>query len=142
MRCLFAVCSVLLFLLTLPLQSSAQRPDDRSHGPRAGRVVGSGALRAEVVWWGKPEVTIYFLTDQWVDVEDGESSAKVVYSSPKNPKGSELTCKVGKPAISCALPSADSIHAGDKLTITRLKAGTPPKDFEYVFPDRDSSAGH
>lgn len=132
MKKLFA----LLSLLVLPVVTLAQDSSSKNHGPRAGKVIGSGAVLAEVIWWGTDKLELYFLNPELVDIEEKGAQVTASLKTAKHPKGLPVKCREGKNYnFSCVLPEAKSIKTDNTLNITRRFKAGPTKTFEYRFPN-------
>ena len=127
--------------LLLPISVFAQSPTDKLHGPHAGKVLGAGDVLAEVVWWGKDKVEVYFLNRDWVDILDSDASIHVDFQYQKSPKAQPINCSAGTSHNwTCILPDYKSLSSGDKLLIDRNPKSGPSKRFEYVFEKKPKSS--
>ena len=130
-----------LALISIPLQLSAQpesyvRPGGANHGPHAGKVIGRGAVLAEVVWRGGATAEVHFLNDQWVSLRARPAKVEALLSTQASPKGAPVECKAGKfDEFVCTFPNYKQIRPGDRLLISRfVKPTDKPSDFEFIFP--------
>ena len=124
---------LLLLSFFLALSAFADESATKNHGPRAGKILGSGDVLAEVVWWGAEKLDIYFLDPVWVDIREKGISLRVELVRPPNVIN-PIACQTASPGFSCKITDAGTLKEGDKLRISRLKDGTNPKEFEYLFP--------
>ncbi len=131
----FIVSSIIFIWPFLVFAQDSTTQVIQDHGPRAGKVIGSGPVLAEVVWWGSDSLQLYFLSSQWVDIQENGAIVKASLKTSKQPTSVPVPCTEGKYFnYSCVLPEAKSIKAEDTLTITRTFKAEPPKTFEYRFP--------